>query len=355
MMHVPALQCRGVRLSYGATPAIEALDLEVAPGEMVALLGPSGSGKTTLLGAVAGFRAVDDGEIRIAGRLVASPRQHLPPEHRGVAVVFQSYALWPHLDALDTVAYPLRRRGIGAAEARRSATGLLERLGVGHLAGRRPAQMSGGEQQRVGLARALARGAGLYLFDEPTAHLDAALRSRLQDEIALHRRDAGAAAVYATHDTSEALAVADRVALLRAGRVAQVDAPTAVYERPVDEWAARLTGPVSVVPVRVTDRRDGRGRVEVAGIPTDARVDGPEGAEWALLRPDWARVGGELPGRVVSAAFRGTHTDYVLDTPAGQVTIREPGVPKAGRGDAPGWQLGRAWLLRHRDPAFPAS
>ncbi len=346
----PALACIRLRLGYGATPVITDLDLAVDPGEVVALLGPSGSGKTTLLSAVAGFLRPSSGEIRIAGRQVAAPGRHLPPERRDVGVVFQSYALWPHMTALETVAYPFRRRGMGADPARRAAGDLLERLGIASLADRRPAELSGGEQQRVGLGRALAREAGLYLFDEPTAHLDAALRARLQDEIAAQRRRTGAAALYATHDTAEALAIADRVALLRAGRMVQIAPPATVYERPVDVWSARLTGPASLLAIEVTDRRDGRARLALGNAVAEAAVDGPDGAEWALVRPDWARLGGPLPGRIVGVAYRGTHTDYELDTPAGLVGLREPGAPRADRGDAPGWQLERAWLVHRSGP-----
>ena len=162
-------------------------------------------------------------------------------------MVFQNYALWPHLTALDTVAYPIRRRGVRRAEARREAEQILARLHVRDLAHRRPAELSGGEQQRVGLGRALARDAALYLFDEPTAHLDTHVRGVFLDELVTRLRDTGAAALYATHDAEEALGVADRVALLTAGRVVQVGTPEEVYHRPVDVWAARLTGPVSVL------------------------------------------------------------------------------------------------------------
>ncbi|MBA2700800.1 MAG: ABC transporter ATP-binding protein, partial [Chloroflexi bacterium] len=261
-----SLSCSRLCLGYGSTPVVSDLDLSVDPGQVVALLGQSGSGKSTILSGIAGFLRVASGEIRIDDRLVSGPGCHLPPERRGIGVVFQSYALWPHLSALENVAYPLRRRGIGAVEARRAAGDLLERLGIGALAGRRPAELSGGEQQRVGLGRALARDARLYLFDEPTAHLDADLRARLQEEIALHRRRSGAAALWATHDTAEALAIADRVALLRDGRLVQFGAPTAVYERPVDIWAARLTGPASVLAVEVIDRRDGRARLRLGSV-----------------------------------------------------------------------------------------
>ena len=182
-MSPPALRTSGVGVSYGSQPILRSIDVEAGQGEVLALLGPSGSGKTTLLFAVAGFVALDSGTIEIAGTMVAGPGIHLPPERRDVAVVFESYALWPHLTALETVAFPLRAAGEQPEAARAEAARLLEAVGIGPLAERRPAELSGGQQQRVGLARALARRAGLSLFDEPTAHLDAPPRAAIQAEI----------------------------------------------------------------------------------------------------------------------------------------------------------------------------
>jgi len=350
----PAVRCRGVTVAYGPRAVVSDLDLDVGRGEMLALLGPSGCGKTTILSALAGFLPIRSGAIEIGGRAVAGEGRHLPPERRDVGVVFQGYALWPHLDALDTVAYPIRRRGVGAPEARRRARTILERLGIVELAHRRPAELSGGEQQRVGLGRALAREASVLLFDEPTAHLDATLRDRLQLEIADHRKRSGAAAIYATHDTAEALAIADRVALLRDGRLVQEGTPSMVYERPVDLWAARLTGLASIVDLAIIDldAGDGRTRVVVAGVAqapilTAAGSVAP-GPVRAVVRPDWVRLGGAAPGRVETVAFRGAHTDYRLATPAGAIDLRAGGPPTFGPGDEIGWSIERAWIPGER-------
>jgi ABC-type Fe3+/spermidine/putrescine transport system ATPase subunit len=344
----PVVSCRGVAIAYGSTAVVSDLDLDVGRGEMLALLGPSGCGKTTILSALAGFLPIRGGVIRIGGRVVAEKGHHLAPERRDVGVVFQGYALWPHLDALDTVAYPIRRRGVAAADARRRAAAILDRLGIAQLAHRRPAELSGGEQQRVGLGRALAREASVYLFDEPTAHLDAELRDRLQLEIADHRRRSGAAAIYATHDTAEALAIADRVALLREGRLVQEGTPAMVYERPVDVWAARLTGLASIVDLRIVDTGDGRELVEVGGVTQAAALTtagpGRRGDARAIVRPDWVRLGGTIPGRVETVAFRGAHTDYRLATPAGAIDLRAGGPPTVGAGETIGWSLDRAWV-----------
>ncbi len=318
-MLADALQVRGLSVSYaGAPPALSDVHLSVASGEMLALLGPSGSGKSTLLHTVAGFHGPSTGEIWLGGRQVASTDGGEPPERRGVAMVFQNYALWPHLTALDTVAYPMRRRGVRREPARREAREILERLQIGDLAARRPSELSGGEQQRVGLGRALAGEPELYLFDEPTAHLDTHVRGVFLEELLARLRDTGASALYATHNAEEALGVADRVALLTAGRVLQVGTPEEVYRRPVDVWAARLTGPASV-------------------------LDGPDGP--ALVRPEWASLDGDRNARIEDVRFRGPHSDYHLETSQGQLLVRAPGPPRHARGDHVTWRLLESWAL----------
>lgn len=344
-----AVACRRVTAGYGAVTVVDGLDLDVGRGEMVALLGPSGSGKTTILAALAGFIRIRSGEITIGDRCVASAKRHDPPEKRDVAVVFQGYALWPHMTARETVAFPLRRSGMPAGEAGDEAGRILDRLGIGTLAGRRPSELSGGEQQRVGLGRALARRARLYLFDEPTAHLDAFLRDRLQAEISEQRRRSGASAVYATHDTAEALAIADRVVLLREGRIVQQGSPSEVYERPADLWAARLTGPASVIRAHLDVEGAVRARVHVDGHSQEAEVAAAgatrSGLVEAVVRPGWARLGGELRGRVDDVAYRGAHTDYLLATAAGAVLVRADGPPVLRRGEDTGWALDRLWVV----------
>jgi len=305
-------------VAYGTITVLHSVDLSVAKGEVLALLGPSGSGKSTLLNAIAGFVPVKSGEIILGTRLVAAPNRADPPERRDMAFVFQDYGLWPHMTAVDTVAYPLRRRGLDRATARVQAKDMLDRLGIGELADRKPAALSGGEQQRVGLGRALARHAALYLFDEPTAHLDAHLRDVFLGEIAARRRETAAAAIYATHDAAEALGLADRVALLVAGRVIQAGTPQQLYAEPVSAAAARLTGPASIL----------------------SSASGP-----LLVRPDWVRFGGDRAGVVVDVWFRGSHTDYALLTAEGELLVRSLAGPAHERGEQITWSLDRAWPL----------
>ncbi len=316
----PALQVDNLVVSYGEVPAVRSVSLSTQPGQVLALLGPSGSGKSSLLHAVAGFQVPSEGEIRVAGKLVAGHGRALPPERRDLAMVFQSYALWPHLSAVDTVAYPVRRRGVRRAQAREEALAILNRLRIGHLADRKPAELSGGEQQRVGLARALARKASLYLFDEPTAHLDAHVRGVFLAELVARQRDSGAAAVYATHDAEEALGIADRIALLRGGRLVQVGNPQQVYEEPVDLFAARLTGAASV-------------------------INSPDGTGELIVRPGWARLDGPLEAKLRAVSFRGPHSDYLIECAWGELLIREPGPPRHRVGERVTWSLARAWAL----------
>ncbi len=340
------LECRNITVAYDTDPVLRSVDFEVNPEEVVAVLGPSGSGKTTLLYAVAGFIDLVVGEISIGGRPVAASNHQDPPEVRDVGFVFQHYALWPHLDALATVAFPLRRRGLEKAQAAGQARDLLERMGIADLAHRKPAELSGGQQQRVGLARALAGRPGLYLFDEPTAHLDTTLRVTLQEELAEQRRASGAAAVYATHDSGEALAIADRIVLLRDGSVVQIGTPEEVYARPVDLWAARLTGPASVLSVDIAQagQREVVVRCEGRTVKVEGAVESPGWAS-VLVRPDWADLGGDLPGRVTHVWYRGPYTDYRLETAAGLVEIRREGPPTARPGERVTWALHRVWSV----------
>jgi ABC-type sugar transport system ATPase subunit len=333
------------------------VDLTIAPGEVLALLGASGSGKSTLLNVVAGLLRPARGDIWIDGVQVAGQRVHEPPERRSMGMVFQNFALWPHLSVIDTVSFPLRRAGRSRRDSARAATILLAQLGIEHLADRRPAELSGGEQQRVGLARALARQARLYLLDEPTAHLDTHLRAAFLDSVVQRQRDTGAAAIYATHDCAEALALADRVALVEAGRVIQVDNPTAVYMQPVSLAAAVLTGPCSVLTVDGRAAGDGRLALGVSarqmqvsggGIAADDRSCA---RRTVIVRPDWVHVGGSLPGRVAAVLFRGPHTDYVVESDLGRVLLSIAGPPQHRAGDPLTWSLDRSWVV----PAGPST
>lgn len=345
------LACRGLSVDYGLVRAVDDVDLEVQTGELMAVLGPSGSGKTTLLHAAAGFIAPAAGEIRIGGRQVSGPGWAEPPERRSLGLVFQSYALWPHMTALDTVAYPLVRHGSRRDDARIKARAILERVGLGALVARRPSELSGGEQQRVGLARALAASPALFLLDEPTANLDATIKPLLQQEIVQEQRSTGAGALYVTHDPAEAFGVADRIAVLRDGRVLQVDNPVSIYAEPVDEWVARLTGPCTTLAVTARQRSDGAIELGVAGaeVTCAGTLRGSAGEGLALLRPEWAelRPAHALPlaGRITGVRYQGSTTDYTLASQAWEIIIRRDGPPELEIGAEASWAPKRVVVI----------
>ena len=235
-----------------SVPALKSVSLDVAPGSFLVLLGPSGSGKTTLLRCLAGIERIDRGSLSIGSRVVADGRTHVPPEQRDLSMVFQDYALWPHLTALDNVAFALRRRLLSRASCRGRALEMLSRVGLAEFARRYPNELSGGQQQRVALARALIADTGLILCDEPLSNLDADLRERMRVEISALVREAGATTVYITHDQAEAFALADVVGVLEAGELVQAGSPEDVYHHPATPFVARFTGLAGELPVRVT-------------------------------------------------------------------------------------------------------
>jgi len=281
--------CRGLRRSYGPVVAVDDLDLDVRRGELLAVLGPSGCGKTTLLRLLAGFERPDAGAITVDGTTVAGPGAFLPPERRRVGIVVQDHALFPHLTVTGNVAYGLRRDP-GKRQAR--VDEVLGMVGLEGLGDRYPAELSGGQQQRVAIARALAPEPGVILLDEPFANLDAALRARIRFEVRAILRAAGATVVLVTHDQEEALSLADRVAVMDGGRVAQVGAPDEVYRRPASPFVARFVGDADLVP----GESDGTtvttplGRLDVEG---PAPTPGPA---LAVVRPEALRLSADPDG-----------------------------------------------------------
>ncbi len=341
----------GVSKVYpGGSRALQDVGLDVAPGTFLVLLGPSGSGKTTLLRSLAGIERISGGRITIGAATVADRRAHVPPERRDLSMVFQDYALWPHLTAADNVAFALRRRRLPRAQCRDRARAMLDRVGLGQLAARYPNELSGGEQQRVALARALVADTGLLLCDEPLSNLDADLRERLRVEISALVREAGATTVYITHDQAEAFALADRVGVLERGRLVQEGTPEEIYTRPATPFVARCTGLAGELPVRVRDRgTDGTVLVEpTCGSPF--RASGPAGplaADTAvvLIRPTGVRLcadgsdGHHLSGRVTDVAFRGRGYEHAIDVNG---STRLTGVfadARAARGETVGLRL----------------
>lgn len=318
----------GVCKRYGTTEALIDVDLVIPRGSFTVLLGSSGSGKSTLLRCLAGIERLSAGRVSIGGRLVAGPGTHVPPERRDLSMVFQDYALWPHMTVAQNVAFALKRRAPTASESAERLGDVLERVGMGHLAERYPTELSGGEQQRVALARALVGKPGLLLFDEPLSNLDADLRERLRLEIADLTRDLGATAVYITHDQAEAFALADQVGVLSLGRLVQVGRPEEVYERPATPFVARFTGlagelsgtlasiegdtvMVSVLGERIAANACG---LERAGVGDAVQVLLRPASLGLVARPD---VAGVLGGHVVDVAFRGRGYDHAVELRGG--------------------------------------
>ena len=291
----------GVTKSFGAVTALDRLSLEIGAGEFFALLGGSGSGKSTLLRVVAGFELPEAGRVVLRGQDIA--RQ--PPPARDVAMMFQSYALFPHLSVFDNIAYGLRRAGEGRAATAARVAELVALLGLGGMEARRPRQLSGGQQQRVALARALARRPSLILLDEPLAALDSGLRERTGLELRALQRRLGASFVMVTHDQAEALSLADRVAVLERGRIAQVAPPRELYERPATRSVARFLGAANVL--------------EAGGLALRGEVPAPAYA----LRPERIRLVEALPevngvaARVADLAFRGGDALLLAQVPDG--------------------------------------
>ena len=293
------IELTGVTKRFGAVEAVRDASLQVKRGELLAVLGPSGCGKTTMLRLVAGFELPDVGTIRIDGRQV-SGGAWVPPERRQVGMVFQDYALFPHLSVAENVGFGLPRR-IRAARVPE----VLDLVGLGGLGARRPHELSGGQQQRVALARALAPQPSTVLLDEPWSNLDPALRGPMRDDIGRILREAEVTVVLVTHDQEEAFSLADRIALMDAGRIIQVGTPEEMYYRPVSRQVAEFVGAANFVP---------------AGSPLGKRLVPGGDAGHVLVRPELVglTVDESAPGRVVGREFRGHDVFYRVDLGDGQ-------------------------------------
>ena len=256
------LEISGVSKMFGAHAALQDVFMHVDDGEFVAVLGPSGCGKTTMLRLVAGFDRVSAGSISIAGRVVSGAREHVPPEERRMGIVFQSYALWPHMDVAGNVAYALKVQRVPAAEREARVAKALATVGLTDYSSRRPAMLSGGQRQRVALARCLAMQPDIVLLDEPLANLDVHLRTSMEDEFASFHKRTGTTMFYITHDQAEAMALADRIAVMDQGRILQIAAPSTLYREPANAFVARFIGS-SMLLACLVDGTPAGGRVAV--------------------------------------------------------------------------------------------
>ena len=323
-----ALTIEDVSARYGRTTVLDRLSLAVQPGEFVSLLGASGCGKTTTLRVVSGFLMPTGGAVRLGDRDIVN----VPPNRRDIGLVFQTYALFPHMTVFDNVAFGLRQRRVSDADVERRVGEVLDRVGLSEFALRFPANLSGGQRQRVALARALVIDPSLLMFDEPLSNLDAKLRVGIRAEIRSLQLQSGTTAVYVTHDQEEAFSISDRVAIMDAGRIRQYDTPERLYRRPVDAFVARFVGFDTLIPLEVA-ARDGA-RVTATGLggarvdlDADALGDIPDrfvlAARGDGLVPCPAGQAG-IPGRVAFRTYLGRAYEYKVETPLGELIVDGP-------------------------------
>ncbi len=328
----------------GPVAALRGVSLEIAAGEFFVLLGPSGCGKSTLLNLAAGLEKPTAGEIRFGERAMAAPARRLfvPPGGRNVAMVFQSYALYPHLTVFGNIAFPLQVGRVSREEIRRATAETAERLGIGDLLERRPAELSGGQRQRVAMARALVRRPDLFLLDEPLSNLDAQLRTEMRSELRRLQRELGVTTLYVTHDQTEAMTLGQRVALLREGEVVQCASPGELYENPATPFAAAFIGspPMNLFPARL---EEGSGRRWLAfgtvrlELPEHLQAKARDAGRDILLgiRPEHLEPGGgegDLSGQVTACEPLGREALLHVETAAGKFLMLSPEAIAAGQG-----------------------
>ncbi len=328
----------------GIPPAVDNVSFHVPAGEIVVLLGPSGCGKTTTLRMVAGLERPTAGTISIGGRVVAraATGELVAAQHREIGMVFQSYAVWPHMTVQENVAYPLRHRKVSRADIRIKVGEALELVGLQDYAARSVTALSGGQMQRVALARALVYRPQLLLLDEPLSNLDAKLRLRLRDDLRRIIKEAGVTALYVTHDQAEAVVLGDRIGVMRDGHLLQMTDPVSLYNRPADLFVANFTGASNMLDARVDDSGMGvllsGGARLTADIPAGAK---PGEAAVIAIRPEnlslaaHADGGNTIPGRIRSETFHGTQTVYVVEALGAVIEAVEVGtVPRFAPGSS---------------------
>ena len=329
MSEAAGIEFVGVTKAYGVkgdSVAVRNISFSVPAGTLTTLLGPSGCGKTTTLRMIAGLEVPTGGEIRIGGRDVTL----LPPSERNVSLVFQSYALFPHMRVVDNVAYGLVVSGTPKAAAHQRAEVTLDQVGLQGLSQRWPSELSGGQQQRVAVARALILEPTVLLFDEPLSNLDARLRRQMREEIRALQQRLQLTVVYVTHDQSEALAVSDRIIVMNEGVIAQMGAPRELYERPANRFIAGFIGDANLVDGTLSDS----GRLEVGSLSmASPRADLAPGPVIVAVRPEAWRIGDPgigngdgIAGRIVKAAYLGGYCEYTIETPVGEQFVVSPDV-----------------------------
>jgi iron(III) transport system ATP-binding protein len=328
---VASVELRGLTKRYGEVAVVDDVSLTIEHGRLVCLLGPSGCGKTTTLRLIAGFVEPSAGEIRVGDQLISSPARTLPPERRNMSMIFQSYALWPHMTVAENVSYGLKLRKLDRATIDRKLAAILDTTHLRGLADRYPGELSGGQQQRVALARALIVEPETLLLDEPLSNLDANLREEMRFEVRRLHDEYRYTTVYVTHDQSEAMTTADVIAVMNAGKIEQAGSPEDIYERPRSEFVARFIGSSNVIKGRALDDCHLSCAGSLLRCSGDKFVAGRECA--AAIRQHVVRLWAEkpavtenvVPGTVVRQVFLGASRDYLVEMPDGtQLRVQAP-------------------------------
>ena len=314
---------------FGEQTAVDSLSLTINPGEFVALLGPSGCGKTTMLRMLAGFETINAGSIHLGNRTLASADTHIPPEQRNMAMVFQSYALWPHMSVADNVGYPVKLRGLRGAAYHQKVQQALALVELDAYADRMPQALSGGQRQRVALARCLVSDPSVVLLDEPLANLDRHLRATMEHSFRAFHQRTGATLVYVTHDQTEAMALADKIAVMKAGKLVQWGAPETLYSQPRTAWVAGFIGQGS--QLKVAAGRPGK-LLESAALMRGLNAIETERTQTVLVRPEHIQISttpssstapphSQLAAQVESVIFRGERYELSLRLPTGETLL----------------------------------
>jgi spermidine/putrescine transport system ATP-binding protein len=340
---VPDVRLVEVTKRFDDVVAVDSLSLEIERGSFFALLGPSGCGKTTTLRMIGGFEEPTEGAIYLGDRPVTG----LPPYKRDVNTVFQSYALFPHLNVRDNVAFGLRRRGVKGKDAIGRVREMLRIVGLEGMEGRKPRQLSGGQQQRVALARALVNSPRVLLLDEPLGALDLKLRKQMQLELKAIQHDVEITFIHVTHDQEEAMTMADRIAVMNRGRIEQLGTPTELYETPNTAFVAGFLGVSNLIPGRIS----GEGTVRLRGGPevrvSPTALEGRSGDVAVGIRPEKIEVGdgqeNVLSGRVVESAYVGVATQYIVETPCGRLSVYVQNARAGGQAAATGSAITVSW------------
>jgi iron(III) transport system ATP-binding protein len=342
------LRLVGLRKSFGAVPAVRGVDLTVPAGSIVSLIGPSGCGKTTTLRMIAGLERPDAGEIIIGNTVLTQGRKVVPPERRDMGMVFQSYALWPHMTVARNIAYGLRNRGVAEDAAARKVASVLELVNMGQFAERYPSQLSGGQQQRVALARAIATEPRTLLFDEPLSNLDAVLREQMRFEIRSLQQRLGITALYVTHSQDEALVISDTIAIMNHGTIVQYGTPTNIYNEPKSAFVATFIGLANILQISDVEpaRGSARGRLSNGSLVTVAGGEldttGPKRSlkvsvrpEDVVLKPSGEQALNCFEGTVRVASFAGGFVDYFIELSGGiELRVRTTPPVQASAGEA---------------------